>query len=331
MNKNEIINKVTRVFNKATLKLKKHSPEILVVSGVVGTVTSAIIACKATTKVHDIVESSKEDIHNLHLVSAAAGLREMEDPTEEDKAKIELFASRQDVKEYSKEDLKKDTTIIYAQTAMKFVKLYGPAVILGALSITGILAGHNITRKRNLALAAAYATVDKSFKEYRGRVVERFGEELDKELKYNIKSKEIEEIVTDEKGKEKTVKNTIDIVDPNEISDYARFFDDGCIGWEKDAEHNLFFLKQQQNWANERLQKRGYLFLNEVYEMLGIPATRAGQQVGWIYDKNDPNKDNFVDFGIYDTNRPSNRDFVNGYERTILLDFNVDGNILNEF
>lgn len=331
MNKNEIINKATMVFNKATLKLKKHSPEILVVSGVVGTVTSAVIACKATTKVHDIVESSKEDIHNLHLVAAAAGLREMEDPTEEDKAKIELFASRQDVKEYSKEDLKKDTTIIYAQTAMKFVKLYGPAVILGALSITGILAGHNITRKRNLALAAAYATVDKSFKEYRGRVIERFGEELDKELKYNIKSKEIEEVVTDEKGKEKTVKNTIDVVDPNEISDYARFFDDGCIGWEKDAEHNLFFLKQQQNWANERLKKRGYLFLNEVYEMLGIPATRAGQQVGWIYDKNDPNKDNFVDFGIYDTNRPSTRDFVNGYERTILLDFNVDGNILNEF
>lgn len=331
MNKNEIINKATMVFNKATLKLKKHSPEILVVSGVVGTVTSAVIACKATTKVNDIVESSKEDIHNLHLVAAAAGLREMEDATEEDKAKIELFASRQDVKEYSKEDLKKDTTIIYAQTAMKFVKLYGPAVILGALSITGILAGHNITRKRNLALAAAYVTVDKSFKEYRGRVIERFGEELDKELKYNIKSKEIEEVVTDEKGKEKTVKNTIDVVDPNEISDYARFFDDGCIGWEKDAEHNLFFLKQQQNWANERLKKRGYLFLNEVYEMFGIPATRAGQQVGWIYDKNDPNKDNFVDFGIYDTNRPSTRDFVNGYERTILLDFNVDGNILNEF
>lgn len=331
MNKNEIISKATRAFNKATLKLKKHSPEILVVSGVVGTVASAVIACKATTKVHNIVEESKEDMHNLHLVAAAAGLREMEDPTEEDNAKIALFAAKQEVKEYSKEDLKKDTTIIYAQTAMKFVKLYGPAVILGALSITGILAGHNITRKRNLALAAAYATVDKSFKDYRSRVVERFGEELDKELKYNIKSKEIEETVTDEKGKEKTVKKTLDVIDPNEISDYARFFDDGCIGWEKDAEHNLFFLKQQQNWANERLQKRGYLFLNEVYEMLGIPATRAGQQVGWIYDKNDPNKDNFVDFGIYDTNRPATRDFVNGYERTILLDFNVDGNILSEF
>lgn len=331
MNKNEIINKATRVFSKAALKLKKHSPEILVVSGIVGTVISAIMACKATTKVNDIVESSKEEIHNLHLVAAAAGLREMEDPTKEDKAKIKLFASRQDVKEYSKEDLKKDTTIIYAQTAMKFVKLYGPAVILGVLSITGILAGHNITKKRNLALAAAYATVDKSFKDYRSRVVERFGEELDKELRYNIKSKEIEETVTDENGKETTVKKTIDVVDPNDISDYARFFDDGCIGWEKDAEHNLFFLKQQQNWANERLKKRGYLFLNEVYEMLGIPATRAGQQVGWIYDKNDPNKDNFVDFGIYDTNRPSTRDFVNGYERTILLDFNVDGNILNEF
>lgn len=331
MNKNEIINKATRVFSKATLKLKKHSPEILVVSGIIGTVTSAIMACKATTKVNDIVESSKEEIHNLHLVAAAAGLREIEEPTKEDKARIKLFASRQDVKEYSYEDLKKDTTIIYAQTAIKFVKLYGPAVILGVLSITGILAGHNITRKRNLALAAAYATVDKSFKDYRSRVVERFGEELDKELKYNIKSKEIEETVTDENGKETTVKKTIDVVDPNDISDYARFFDDGCIGWEKDAEHNLFFLKQQQNWANERLKKRGYLFLNEVYEMLGIRVTRAGQQVGWIYDKNDPNKDNFVDFGIYNANRPSTRDFVNGYERTILLDFNVDGNILDEF
>lgn len=331
MNKNEIIGNVTRVFNKATLKLKKHSPEILVVTGVVGTVTSAVMACKATTKVNDIVESSKEDIHNLHLVAAAAGLKNMEDPTDEDCAKIALFASRQDVKEYSKEDLKKDTTIIYAQTAMKFVKLYAPAVILGALSITGILAGHNITRKRNLALAAAYATVDKSFKDYRSRVIERFGEELDKELKYNIKSKEIEEVVTDENGKEKTVKKTIDVVDPNEISEFAKFFEDGCIGWEKDAEHNLFFLKQQQNWANERLQKRGYLFLNEVYEMLGIPGTRAGQQVGWIYDKNDPLRDNFVDFGIYDTNKPKARDFVNGYEKTILLDFNVDGNILSEF
>ena len=147
--------------------------------------------------------------------------------------------------------------------------------------------------------------------------------------KYNIKAKEIEETVVDDKGKEKTVKKTIEVADPNTYSDYARFFDDGCIGWDKDAEYNLMFLKQQQNYANEMLKSKGHLFLNEVYDMLGIPRTKAGQVVGWIYDEKKPVGDNFVDFGMYDINRPKNRDFVNGYERTIILDFNVDGDILS--
>ena len=198
------------------------------------------------------------------------------------------------------------------------------------MSITSILVGHNILRKRNLALAAAYTAIDTSFKAYRGRVVERFGKELDKELRYNIKAKEVEETVIDEKtGKEKVVKKTIAVVDPNEYSDYARFFDDGCNGWSKDPEFNLMFLKQQQSYANDLLKTRGHLFLNEVYDLLGIQRTKAGNIVGWIYDEKNPVGDNFVDFGIYDINRPKNRDFVNGYERTIILDFNVDGDILS--
>ena len=230
--------------------------------------------------------------------------------------------------------MKKDIDIVYVQTGVKFAKLYAPSVVLGALSITSILAGHNILRKRNVALAAAYATIDKSFKEYRGRVVERFGKELDHELRYNIKAKEFEEVQTDDKGKEKVVKNTVQVSELNEISDYAKFFDEGCNGWTKDPEANLLFLKKQQTYANNRLKANGYLFLNEVYEMLGIPRTKAGQVVGWIYDEKNPVGDNYVDFGIYDTNKNSNwananKDFVNGYERSILLDFNVDGDILN--
>ena len=234
----------------------------------------------------------------------------------------------QDV-DYTAEDMKKDTAIVYAQTAVKFIKLYGPSVILGAASIACILGGHNILRKRNVALAAAYTAIDKGFKEYRGRVVERFGEELDKELRYNIKAKEFEETTTDSKGKEKTVKKTVSVADPNEYSDYARIFDNGSYGWSKDAESNLIFLKQQQNWANEVLQSKGHLFLNEVYDMLNIPRTKAGQVVGWIYDKEHPTGDNFVDFGIYNLNIEKARDFVNGYERSIVLDFNVDGPILD--
>ena len=104
--------------------------------------------------------------------------------------------------EYTQDDGNKDLAIVYTQTALKVAKVYAPAVILGGLSITAILTSKNILRKRNIALAAAYTAVDKSFKEYRGRVVERFGKELDKELRYNIKAKDVEETVTDEKGKD---------------------------------------------------------------------------------------------------------------------------------
>lgn len=308
MGKLSIMKNVTRSFNKAGFQLKKHSPEILIITGVVGVVTSAVMACKASTKVSDILEDTKEKVDQIHEVLADETISE---------------------EKYSEEDSKKDLAIVYAQTGLKLVKLYAPSVILGALSITSILASNNILRKRNVALAAAYATVDKGFKEYRSRVVDRFGKELDRELKYNIKAKEIEETVIDEKGKEKTVKKTINVADPNEYSDYARFFDDGCTGWDKDPEYNLMFLKRQQQHANDMLQARGYLFLNDVYEMLGIPKTKAGQIVGWVYDEECPIGDNFVDFGIYDYDKEKCRDFVNGYERTILLDFNVDGNILD--
>lgn len=309
MNTAAIMTKVTRTANRVGFKIQKHSPEILVVTGVIGTVVSAVMACKATTKANDILEETKHQIDMIH---------ECQELNEKGET------------EYSKEDAKKDLVIVYAQTGLDFVKLYGPSVALGLLSITSILASNNILRKRNIALGAAYAAIDRSFKDYRGRVIERFGEEVDRQLKYNIKAEKVEEIVKDsETGKEKKVKKTIDVANPNDYSAYARFFDEGCLGWEKDAEMNLMFLRSQQQYANDLLISRGHLYLNEVYDMLGIPRTKAGQVVGWVYDPENPKRDSYVDFGIYDTNRVKNRDFVNGYERVILLDFNVDGNILD--
>lgn len=300
-------NNISRAFHKVGFAFKKHSPEILVAAGVIGTVASGVMACRATTKLSAILEESKGNLDQIHEYVETEGFSE----------------------KYTEEDSKKDLAIVYAQTGVKLVKLYAPAVAIGAVSIAAIIGGHKILRKRNVALAAAYATIDKGFKEYRGRVIERFGKDLDRELKYNIKAKEIEETVVDENGKEKTVKKTISVADPNLHSDYARFFDDGCTGWDKDAEYNLMFLKRQQNYANDLLKSRGHLFLNEVYDMLGIPRTKAGNVVGWIYDEKNPVGDNFVDFGIYDIYNEKARDFVNGYERTILLDFNVDGDILD--
>lgn len=309
MKKAEIMNTLTRKFYRVGFKFKKHSPEILVGAGVVGVVASAVMACKATTKLDDVLAETKDTVDKIHDVT-------------EHPEKIP------EGKEYTFEDSKKDLTIVYTQAGVKLVKLYGPAVVLGTVSIAAIIGGHHILRKRNIALAAAYTAVDKGFKEYRGRVLERFGEEVDRELRYNIKAKEIEKTVTDANGKETVVKETVDVADPNLTSDYARFFDDGCTGWTKDPEFNLMFLKDQQRYANDLFKSKGHLFLNEVYDMLGIPRTQAGQVVGWIYDEKNPIGDNFIDFGIYDIADERKRSFVNGYERTILLDFNVDGNIL---
>ena len=304
INKNVIVEKASRTFCKAGLKLKKHSPEILVVGGVVGLVASGVMACKATTKLSAILDDSKEQIELFDKVAANPEMVN---------------------EEYTVEDAEKDKKIVKVQTAVKVAKLYAPAVAIGVVSIGAIFASNNIMRKRNVALGAAYATVDQAFKDYRNRVVDRFGEELDKELRYNLKTKEVKETVEDENGKKKTVKRNIKYMDSPMPSEFAVIYDDGCAGWTKDPEDNKFFLIQQQRYANERLKRRGYLSLNEVYELLGFPSTKAGQVVGWLYDCKDPNYkgDNFVDFGLYNVDYEPNRDFVNGYERNIILDFNV--------
>lgn len=303
-NKNEIVKSISGVTNKTVMKLKKHSPEILVVAGVVGAVASAVIACKATTKVSRINEEAKDSIDTIHE-SAEKGVT----PAGET---------------YSVEDSKKDLSIVYVQTGIKYAKLYAPAVILGTLSITSILASNNILRKRNIALGAAYAAIDKSFKEYRGRVIERFGEQVDHELKYNLKAKKFEEIEVDpETGKEKKVKKTVTVADPNLQSDYAVYFDQKSRNYETNMDYNRMFLKAQQQFANDKLQTRGHIFLNEVLDDLDLPRSPAGQIVGWTAD----GPDGYVNYRILEVERETED---GRHEPALLLDFNVQGDIWSQ-
>lgn len=299
-NKTEIMKSVNGVTSKAVMKLKKHSPEILVVAGIAGTVVSAVLACKATTKVAEILDETKGTLDTIHDGMETGAINGQE---------------------YTTEDGKKDTVVVYAQTGMKLAKLYGPAIILGTLSITSILASNNILRKRNVALGAAYAAIDKSFKEYRGRVIERFGEQVDTELKYGIKAKKFEEIEVDpETGKEKKVKKTVMVADPNLQSDYAVYFDSKSRNYETNPDYNRMFLKAQQAFANDKLQTRGHLFLNEVLDDLDLPRTPAGQIVGWTKD----GPDGYVNFRIVEVERETKD---GRHEPALLLDFNVEGNI----
>ena len=310
-----ILNSMSRKVHKFGFNVKKHSPEILAVTGTIGVVASAVMACKATTKLNDILEDSKEDIDLIH-----------------EKSEDIDFCEKHD---YTEENTKKDLLIVYAQTGIKMVKLYGPSIALGTLSLGCLLQSSNILRKRNVALAAAYATVDKGFKQYRGRVVERFGDAVDRELRYNIKAKEVEEIVVDENGNETVVKKTINVVNQEDISEFGREFSQYTVNrkgktilnpyWQPDNDYNLVFLKKQEQYANQILRSKGYLILNDVYDMLGLPPTKEGHIIGWIYceDEANPMGDNYVDFGL------NNNDvlFSDDDESSLVLDFNVDGSI----
>ena len=300
--KQEIINKATRLLSSTQYQVKKHSPEILMVAGIAGTIVGTVLACKATTKVSEIIEEKNKNVEDVHT------------------------CLEEKPKEYTEEDSKKDLTIIYAQTGVKLFKLYAPAIGVMALSFASIIAGHKVLKKRNIAIAAAYAAIDKGFKQYRKNVIEEFGEGVDQQMRFGLKAKEIKK--KDKDGK--TVKETEYYIDPDanpldNISEYARFFDAASSNFAKDPEYNMMFLRRQQDYANEMLKSRGHLFLNEVYDLLDIPRSKAGQVVGWVYDKNGNTKgDNYVDFGLY-RNDQGTRRFVNGLEYNILLDFNVDG------
>lgn len=298
--KNEIIKNIGNITTKVGMKIKKYSPEILIVAGIAGTVVSAVLACKATTKVGEILEETKETLNTIHEGMESGEIKGHE---------------------YTEDDGKKDMVLVYSKTALNLAKLYGPSLILGALSITSILASNNILRKRNVAIGAAYAAIDQSFKDYRNRVIDRFGEQVDNELKYGIKAKKLDSIEVDtETGKEKKVKKTVMVTDPNLKSDYAIYFDSKSRNYENNPDYNRMFLRAQQNYANDKLQTRGHLFLNEVLDDLDLPRTKAGQIVGWTKD----GPDGYVNFHIIDVER----EMEDGrYEPAILLDFNVEGNI----
>lgn len=308
MKMNNVLNKLGAPINKFAFACKKHSPEILIVAGCVGVVTSTVMACKATTKLSTILDETKDTAKLIH------------DKAEEAKTS-ELTI------DYCDSDAQNDLRIIYTQATLKVAKLYAPAVILGTLSLASIVTSNTILRKRASALAAAYAAIDTSFKEYRGRVVDRFGAEVDHELRYNIKTKEIEKTIVDGKGKEKTVTETVKVADENLTSDYAVYFTKQTSAYcEDNWEYNMALLKARQAYYNTILPSKQVITLNEVLESLGMEPNKAGMVVGWMYDKDSAEADNYIDFRINDVYLENGDGTL---QKTITLDFNVDGNIFN--
>lgn len=286
---------VTRAVGRAALKLKSASPEILIGVGVVGVVATVILAARATLNAQPIVEAHEAEIN--------------------------------EVKEQSGED-PQALAMVYARTGVRIAKLYAPTVLIGVASVACILGSHKILKARNVALASAYKALEIAYDKYRARVIEIVGEEQEEAIRLAMPASEVSD---PDNPEQKAISAEFD---PNVISPYARFFDETCKGWVKDPEANLFFLSCHQNHLNDKLKSRGHVFLNEAYDALGIPRTSAGQVVGWFYDPEREEGDNFIDFNLYrldgEDGGERRRAFINGHERSVLLDFNVDGIIYDK-
>ena len=298
-----ILKTITSTATKIGFAAKQNSPAILVVTGVIGVVAGTVMACKATMKVEEIMDEHKALADDIQTT-----LDENDG--------------------YSVEDAKKDKKILKVRTAFKFVKLYAPAVIIILLSLFSILASNRILTKRYAALTTAYTVLNNDFKDYRARTVERFGEEVDQQLRYNLKPDKITEETTDEAGKTKKVKKDISVADKNVESIYAKFYTRSNKTWHADPNMRDMFFRGQQNFANDKLRANGHITLNEVYDLLGFQHTKAGFVVGWRYDPLHPDGDNYIDFKIKETYVPNEEGDL---EFCYLIDFNVDGVIYDKF
>ena len=292
-------------FKKAQLTVRKHSPEILMVAGVIGTVAGAVMACKETLELEDVLDECKQE-------------------------KMELEEQYTMCEEYSEDAFKKDQVRLTIKQVAKIVKLYAPSVIMEATSIGVIFASNDIMRKRNASMAAAYATLNSMYKRYRQNVIESYGEEVDKDMRFGVKHEKVTEI--DEDGNK--VKVDARIVDLDNtalaISDYSRFFQSGCKGFDASSgRYNLLYLKGIQAMFNNKLIADGYVMLNDVYRELGFDTIPEGWSIGWVYDETNPIGDNYIDFGLYEA-RNKNQRAVNDWEPVILMDFNVDGNLYED-
>lgn len=293
-------NTVSLKVARTALVVQKGSPNLLFGVGVAGVIATAVLASRATLKVHEVLDGHDANFARIE--------------------EAKLLVDESGERKYSDEDAQKDKVIIYAKTVGQLVKLYGPTVISGVLTIACLTKSHTILTDRNAGLAAAYAIVDKGFKQYRKRVEQTYGKEKDLEFLHGAEEREYLE---ETKQGPKVVVEKVASRDGRSL--YARFFDELNPSWQRNPDYNYVFLRARQMYLNDMLQSRGHVFLNEVYDNLGIERTSEGAVVGWVLG----NGDDYVDFGMYD-DRPAARDFVQGREPSILLDFNVDGVIYDK-
>lgn len=291
---------IGNVVNKVKVFGQKNSPEILLGIGVVGFIGTVVTACIATSKVESVLDDHKIKMSKI------------------EEAKELIASGEMDAEDYTQKDEILDKVKFYTETGVALLKLYGPTIGLGAMSVYCVLSGHKILNGRYVGALTAYNGLLGTFKKYRKNVVDAYGQDVDRAMRYGAEY--ILEKKKNEKGEKVTEKKeNIEMTFPDD--DTARYFDAQNPNWDPNPNFDIMFLRGQQNILNDILQTRGHVFLNEVYDALGFEHTPQGAVLGWVKGMGD----DYIDFGLYDQSKDPIRRFVNGQDNVVLLEFNHDG------
>lgn len=306
---------IKTMISKVQFNLKKAAPDILIGVGVVTSVAAIVGFCKQSHKAVPVIDTYADNVDKIRCAH-------------EDAIQPGALVT------YDERSYRKDLIEETLRTAGKLGSIYIVPITLEVVSIGCFIGSHGIMKDENMAMTAAYAGIAGELKNLHERIVERYGKDVDRELTHGISVNEVDEVYTNpDTGEETKLRKLVTEVsnDPNHYSAYARYYDESCPGWCDDAGRNLIWLRGIEETANARLRLQGYLFLNDVYDMVGIERTKAGQIVGWTYVSNgkNPYGDNYISFGLDNYEKSGVRDFVNGLTPYVLLDFNVDGRILD--
>lgn len=290
---------ITTAFYTGVARVSKHAPTILSVTASAGVIATGYLAWKAGTRFEDVEgrdwDRRKECLRNADTIP------------DEDVPKIE----------------RKNRILFILDT----VRTVAPAAIVGAATITMIYFSNSISKKRLAAMGAAYATLQTAFDGYKRTMVEALGKEsVDKILKPKLPNvgKSAEEILSsDNKSDAANVSDAV-VNSLKALSPYARIIaEESSTCWDPNEDYTSQNLAAVQLWSNRRLERKGHLFLNEVFDQLGLSRTREGAVVGWL--KNGEG-DNYVSFGDFDASiyRVPSDDYTR-VDSNFIVDFNVDG------
>lgn len=177
-----------------------------------------------------------------------------------------------EILEEAKEEKGEDLTPIEIVKAAGPV--YIPTVIIGVSTLACVFSANALNKRQQAALSSAYALIDSSFKEYKGKLKELYGEET---------HNNVVNAIAVEKAEDMCIRNsymcgTCSLSEEASDSEPRLFYDmhsgryfESTIEQVLNAEYHL----------NRNYILRGYAYLNELYEFLGIEETDYGSVMGW--------------------------------------------------